>query len=213
MMYKHYGDKDYLIIENRVTLNKFALSSSPSSTSDYVVKAVYNWDRLTFCRPVDEWTMVEETNENYTFYCDIAYYKGVRDMQFYIVDNCGRVLVCHIEDTEQARIRVIIGQSVPLKLGRHVGITFWWNREGVLLAVQHVYTFKDSFQAIEFRVFEVPFSNGNWSDSEVTNLGSRILFLGPSSSFSIEASTDSSCEKNCIILHKQYYSIFPQKNC
>ncbi|KAL6178575.1 hypothetical protein ACLB2K_050093 [Fragaria x ananassa] len=67
--------------------NMFALSSSPSSKSDYLVMAVNRWKRLAFCRPGGEgWTIVNEEHVNHPAYHDITYYKG----QYYIVDAEGQ---------------------------------------------------------------------------------------------------------------------------
>ncbi|KAB2637585.1 F-box protein [Pyrus ussuriensis x Pyrus communis] len=113
---------------------------------------------------------------------------------FYAVDPYGTILVCEIEDPMQARTRVI----VP-KLPTELGFPFLCEKEylvespGALLLVTRSFV-----PTVEFRVFEVPLSNGDWSDgAEVKSLGTRTLFLGYNSSFSVESS-NYGCKANCI---------------
>lgn len=116
------------------------------------------------------------------------------------MDPYGTILVCEIEDPMQARTRVI----VP-KLPTELGFPFLCEKEylvespGALLLVTRSFV-----PTVEFRVFEVPLSNGDWSDgAEVKSLGTRTLFLGYNSSFSVESS-NSGCKANCI-----YYTNHP----
>ncbi|KAL6181056.1 hypothetical protein ACLB2K_047714 [Fragaria x ananassa] len=175
--------------------------SSPSSKSDYLVMAVNRWKRLAFCRPGgDGWTIVNEEHVNHPAYHDITYYKG----QYYIVDAEGQVWVCDIDDPKQARKRALNGHPIPVKPENFNQGQFYYLMEsgGVLLTVQCT---TKNYERRYFRVFEVPFDNGDWLDSEVTNLGNRTLFLGSCSSFSVEASTYSGCKTNCIYFNQPLY--------
>ncbi|KAL6181057.1 hypothetical protein ACLB2K_047714 [Fragaria x ananassa] len=131
--------------------------SSPSSKSDYLVMAVNRWKRLAFCRPGgDGWTIVNEEHG-----------------QYYIVDAEGQVWVCDIDDPKQARKRALNGHPIPVKPENFNQGQFYYLMEsgGVLLTVQCT---TKNYERRYFRVFEVPFDNGDWLDSEVHVLHSLL---------------------------------------
>ncbi|XP_050147593.1 F-box protein At2g26160-like [Malus sylvestris] len=198
---KHHSDLD---LSNLKTLfgdflvRKFVLSSSPSCSSDYTVM-IHSWERLAFCRPGigdQQWNVLMKSEKEDHLYFDITYYKG----KFYAVDAYGTILVCEIEDPMQARTRVI----VP-KLPEELGFPFLCEKEYLVESAGALLLVTRSFiPTFEFRVFEVPLSNGDWSDdARVKSLGNRTLFLGYNSSFSVESS-NYGCKANCI-----YYTNHP----
>lgn len=173
-------------------VGKFVLSSSPSWTSDYTVM-IHSCKRLAFCRRGlgdQQWNIIDSSKTSDRLYFDITYYEG----KFYAVDYFGEIYVCEIEDPKApAKTRVIVPR-LPYELKRPYIIEKLYLVEsaGALLLV------KCPVETIEyFRVFEVPMSDGNWSNSDVKNLGNRSLFLGCNSSFSVEAS-NYGCKANCI---------------
>lgn len=180
-------------------IKKFVLSSSPSLTSDYTVMVSTSYSReFAFWRPKDnEWTKIsseldpmESDRRSY----DIAYYKG----QFYIVELDGRVLVCDIDDPKKAKARVVVREMTMDRVSiDHNRQSYLVESAGALLLV---FRFRGTSRSLGFRVFEVPLSTGNWSDSkEVHSLGNRALFLSfNNSSFSIEVSDHSGCKADCI---------------
>ncbi|XP_062014422.1 F-box protein At4g35733-like [Rosa rugosa] len=184
-------------------IKSFALSASPSLTSDFVVMVLYHYRRgLAFCKEKDnEWTRVDARKRGNNSYFDLTYYRE----QFYVLDLHGRVLVCDIEDPKKAKTRVVVPQiprdtsfkDYPTRL-------YLVESAGTLLVVRVGYQDK----TIGFRVFEVPFSNCDWSYSKVKNLGNRTLFLNVlGSSFSIEASNYSGVKSNCIYFRSILFSL------
>ncbi|XP_040363955.1 uncharacterized protein LOC121049816 [Rosa chinensis] len=168
-------------------LGKFALSSSPSWTSDYIVM-FQSGHRFGFCRPGlgENWKCIVSWRD---LIMDLSYYKG----QFYFVHLSSRISVFDI-DKEEIRL---VAPEFPEEqlLGPNVRIKEHYLVEsaGVLLVVLFTTTAtKCEDQGLTFgcRVFEVPFTNSkSWSDSEVRSLGNRTIFLSKcSSSFTIEAS-------------------------
>lgn len=190
-------------------LDKFVLSSSPSLTSDFVVMVLLRCPRyLAFCRPkVDNaWTKVSLEHPNVLSLSgpsDIAYYKG----QFYFMNySSGDILVCDIDDTKKPKIRDDVVPYMPhnaklfLLRNNYVKQMYLVESAGDLLVVLRLNSKFDVRKTTGIRVFKVPFSTGNWYDSEVKNLGNRALFLGENnSSFSNEAlAYGSGCMANCI---------------
>ncbi|XP_062021266.1 uncharacterized protein LOC133737784 [Rosa rugosa] len=179
-------------------VGKFALSSSPSWTSDYIVM-FQSGHRFGFCRPGlgEKWKYKVSWGDLVT---DLSYYKG----QFYFVHLSSRISVFDI-DKEEIRL---VAPEFPKEqlLGPNVLIKEHYLVEsaGVLLVVLFTTTTtkcKDQGLTFGCRVFEVPFTNSkSWSDSEVRSLGNRTIFLSKcSSSFSIEASDYSGlCKANSI---------------
>ncbi|PRQ25819.1 hypothetical protein RchiOBHm_Chr6g0287791 [Rosa chinensis] len=180
---------------------KFALSSNPRSTLDYIVM-FQTATTLGFCRPGlggQGWKHLRFEGHNYIR--DLTHYQG----SFYVVDETGRVsVVCEIEDPKRAHLSVVAPEipSEEQLLGPKKGIKQLYLVEsaGSLLVVLCTSYHNQYESTIGCRVFKVPFSNGNsWSDSEVKDLGNRALFLSnSSSSFSIEGSGNSGCKPNCI---------------
>ncbi|XP_004292574.1 PREDICTED: probable F-box protein At1g44080 [Fragaria vesca subsp. vesca] len=192
-------------------IEKFALSTSPSGTSDYIVM-FHTRHALGFCRPGqlgdEDWKTIIVRDETMM---DVVYYKG----QFYFLYFSGRVSVFDI-DKEELRV---VAPSLPkeqllLLLGSNVRIKKRYLVEsgGVLLVVLFTaHTYSSEGLAFGCRVFEVPFTDSkSWVDSEVKSLGKRTIFLTPSSSsFSIEASDYSRCKPNCIYFMNDKI-IFPE---
>ncbi|XP_062028897.1 F-box protein SKIP23-like [Rosa rugosa] len=184
---------------NGSEITKFVLSSAPSLTSDYIVMVALATDCLrefAFWRPKDDaWTIISSPGSCWMpdeGRYDIAYYEG----QFYIVENDGRVLVCDIEDLKKAKTRVVVSE-MPI-LHEIAEKLYLVKSAGVLLLVISLW---EPYRSTNwFRVFEVPLSTGNWSNSvEVKNLGNCALFLSEnSSSFSIRVSDYSALKANCI---------------
>lgn len=180
-------------------IKKFVLSSSPSLTLDYTVMVSTSFPReFAFWRPKDnEWTKISSElnplkSDGRSY--DIAFYKG----QFYIIELDGRVLVCDIDDPKKAKARVVVTEMTMDRVSVEQFRQFYLvESAGALLLV---FRFRGTSRSLGFRVFEVPLSTGNWSDSkEVHSLGNRALFLSLSnSSFSIEVSDYSGCIANCI---------------
>ncbi|XP_004292216.1 PREDICTED: uncharacterized protein LOC101302039 [Fragaria vesca subsp. vesca] len=183
-------------------IRKFVLSSNPASTLDYTVM-FQTFSSLAYCRPGlgQGWTKLMFNGHNY--FRDLTYYQG----NLYVVEQSGKVsVVCDIEDPERAYLSVVAPEIPDQEklLGRMKGIKDLYLVEsaGSLLVVLCVFLHHQSETTVGFRVYKVPFSNGeSWSDSEVKDLGNRALFLSKSSSsFSIEVSGENSglCKPNCI---------------
>jgi hypothetical protein len=174
------------------SFRKFVLSSSPSSS--YIVMALMSDGVLIFCRPEEDeyWTRLHLTRGTY----DVTYYKG----QFYFLHYDGSLAACDFEDLKQRRIVV---PKMPSELTSHsLGVQkrlYLVEAAGDLVVVLRSH---ETPVKIGFRVFKVPFSNGNWqSEPEVKNLGNITLFLDTYSSFSVvddSSSNYSGCKANSI---------------
>ncbi|KAB2637588.1 F-box protein SKIP23-like [Pyrus ussuriensis x Pyrus communis] len=168
------------------------LMTHPSWTSDYTVM-IHSCKRLAFCRPGlgdQQWNVIDSSKTNDRLYFDVTYYEG----NFYAVDYFGEIYVCEIEDPKApAKTRVIVPRlPYEFKSPYIIEKLYLVESAGALLLV------KCPIETIEyFKVFKVPTSDGNWSNSELKNLGNRSLFLGCNSSFSVEAS-NYGCKANCI---------------
>ncbi|KAF8412279.1 hypothetical protein HHK36_000240 [Tetracentron sinense] len=80
-------------------IHKAIVSSSPSSTSDYVVMVIHGPKiQLAFARPGDEaWTTIEKTRPG--SYFDVIYYKE----KFYAVNSVGDVVVYDVQGPKSYR--------------------------------------------------------------------------------------------------------------
>lgn len=182
---------------DQFTVKKFVLSASPSWTLDYMVIVLYSSDILAFCRPEEDnkWSMIDKSYIRGSYFLDITYYQG----QFYAVDCFGNVLVCDIEDPKQANTRVVVSAMPEGLIYPCIQKLYVVELGGTLFVVSRTSKCVGCCHATdEFRVFEVPFRNGNWLDSEVKTLGNKCLFLGTNSSFAVDATKYSGCKANCI---------------
>ncbi|KAF8412288.1 hypothetical protein HHK36_000249 [Tetracentron sinense] len=177
---------------------KAIVSSSPSSTSDYVVMVIHGPNiQLAFARPGDEaWTTIEETRP--ARYFDVIYYKE----KFYAVNSLGVVVVCDVQGPNPTDLQIIAKAPKKLLAGCPRKI-YLVESSGTLLVVSR-YVHSDEvnevsvYQTTEFRVFKPDLSKSNGKWVELKNLGDRALFLGHSSSMSIVASDFPKCKANCI---------------
>ena len=177
------------------TIQKFALSSSPSWTVDFIVM-FHSSNCLGFCRPGlgENWTRINlwtQTSSERPLIMDLSYYKG----QFYFVYLSGCISVF---DIDKAEIRVVAPEFPKAQLlGPNVCIREQYLVEsaGDLLLVLCTTNMNDLLLTTGYRVFEVPFTNSkSWLESEVKSLGNKSIFLSKSSSsFSIEESDYSTC--------------------
>lgn len=181
-----------------VQYGKFALSDSPSTTSDFTLAMIFKCWRVRtvgFWRSKDEeWVIKEFTELDDTM--DITFYKG----EFYVVDSCARIVAANASDNTIRSVN--LGHTfVPNNM--QASNAFLVESDGALLLVLHKLKYvgpNDQHPGYlsrtpYFRVWEVNIEEGQ--TKEVENLGNRALFLGRSSSFSVQASPDG-CKPNCI---------------
>ncbi|KAF8412286.1 hypothetical protein HHK36_000247 [Tetracentron sinense] len=172
---------------------KAIVSSSPSSTTDYVVMVIHGPKiQLAFARPGDEaWTTIEETRP--TRYYDVIYYKE----KFYAVNSHGVVVVCDVQGPNPTELRIIAKMpdfDTKIYLVESAGALLVVSRYVDINIVNGVFI----YQTTKFRVFKPDLSKSNGEWLQLKNLGDRALFLGQSTSMSIVASDFPKCKANCI---------------
>ncbi|TXG47804.1 hypothetical protein EZV62_027098 [Acer yangbiense] len=182
---------ELLMMHNRYKslIHKCALSTSPSSSSDYTVMVIYEQDLryLAYCRAGDKtWTTVYSGQ---TMFHDVVYYKE----KFYAINSFNDIHVCDVRSdinlTVTQQVGNIPGELSKLKPER----LYMVESEGALLVVMGRKNYSDHSSW----VFSVDLSTNTWT--EIKDLGKRSLFLSQNSSVSIEISFDDNyCKSNCI---------------
>lgn len=194
-------------------VRKAVLSSSSSSTA--ILMIIYDdYFRLAFCNlgaHVREWTAIETRPAPFD---DVIFFKGY----FYAIAWTGVIVECDVTGATPTLARILTYiPSGMLRCGVFVESVYLVESTAKLWIVSRLgvrLLFKDEMTVIEegvefiknehgqdciygtydFQVLEYDLSSDSWR--EVKHLGDRALFLGHSSSFSIQG--DDSIKSNCI---------------
>lgn len=201
---------------------KFALSLSPSWTSDYAIMVIFNEYsnsepsylrrapcNVAFLKPgALMWTNIKLSQPAE----DLASYKG----QFYVVDCEGKLMVLDIEDPDHDVIKMkeivsvdygslkkVLDGKYPSHSYRQEDDQYYIvESEGALFLVQRNNVWKRSYwfqpyhEIVEFHVFEVNTSNKTLA--RLNSLGDKTLFFGSGPSLSVKVSGDTGCKVDCI---------------
>ncbi|GAB4827341.1 hypothetical protein Ancab_034228 [Ancistrocladus abbreviatus] len=174
-------------------IQKFALSSSPSQTPNYLMMIVYGVSATLACwRPGDDcWTKVETQQFDTGGFSDISYYKG----EFYAVAYTGQIVACAFDASKKVNVRLVA--NLKREFIGLIDKIYLVESGGRLLVVKR--GIKDDIADYKSTVFWVlELDVGNGEATEVKDLGNRSLFLGDNCSMSIEASERYGCKANCI---------------
>ncbi|GAB4831712.1 hypothetical protein Ancab_005724 [Ancistrocladus abbreviatus] len=174
-------------------IQRFALSSSPSLTQNYLVMIIYGVSATLACwRPGDDsWTKVETLQFDTGGFSDILFYKG----EFYAVAHTGLIVACAFDDPKIVKVRLVANLK-RLFVGL-IDKIYLVELDGRLLVVNR--GIKDDIANDSSTVFWVLDLDVRKGEAiEVKDLGNRSLFLGDNYSMSIEASERYGCKANCI---------------
>ncbi|KAK0586483.1 hypothetical protein LWI29_007793 [Acer saccharum] len=169
-----------------VYINKAILSSNPLLTSDYTVMVIYGRKGvLAYSKPGDKaWTTINTWKGKYF---DVTYYKG----KFYAINSHGEIMACDVRGDNPTIAQVVANMPYNIphwdkayiveSLGRLLVVM----RDGVCGRPIKEGSIGITYGTTEFRVYEVDLSTDNWT--RIKDLGNTSLFLGHSSSMSIES--------------------------
>ncbi|XP_055960043.1 uncharacterized protein LOC126661342 [Mercurialis annua] len=211
------------IVKHRLLLN-FALSSSPSVASDFMIMIIYyshGTMNVGFWKNGDcQWTDVDL--KLHTCDLDITYHNG----RFYIVCDVesGAEYVVHEIDIHNSQFVSISSKFLNLYpsllhlcnpywivgLSRELMIVTWGldyesrDEDGDIKIIEDLYTH------FEFIIQEIDFEKG--SCKKVTNLGHEALFLGFNSSFLVDVSNESKFKSNHIYFAENFQQTYSFKS-
>ncbi|KAL7244724.1 hypothetical protein ACSBR2_000149 [Camellia fascicularis] len=178
-------------------IKKVILSSSPSSSHNYIALAILNQTGdLAFRKNGEQsWRFIENTQS----YCeDAIYWNGL----FYAVNKFGEIAVCDVHGPSP-RVSII---GTPRQIGGDIQYLVSSSEE-LLLVTRYLDEFNDDqpdimFRTMQFRVYTLDLSGPKWD--RVTSLGDRMLFLGENSSLALSAPDFPGCKGNCIYYTDDY---------
>ncbi|KAF7850362.1 hypothetical protein BT93_L5579 [Corymbia citriodora subsp. variegata] len=154
-------------------VHKFALSSSPSVSDDYVVMVHVQPATFAFYRPRERaWTALTYWPKSQIM--DLMHYRG----RFVALDERCRVITFDPRGDDLQENRVALPKFMGWTTPHLVECS------GSLLVVWHMHDYFDSAPSVAFRVHKVDLDGGTWT--EVKSLGSVSVFLSYECSFSVE---------------------------
>ncbi|XP_021725270.1 uncharacterized protein LOC110692540 [Chenopodium quinoa] len=179
-----WHDRLYLHI-----FHKFALSESPSTTRDYTMAMIISSTLAFWGSGNDNWWTTP--NESYqTEFKDVIFYKG----EFYAIRFAGdirhvQVVACGNTSPCTPRLVVELGcyedsYSDKFYLVESVGMLLLVSRKVAKSFNKHEQEY--AYKTASFKVWEVNVIDGILT--QVNSLGNRALFVGFTSSFSVESS-------------------------
>ncbi|KAF5199489.1 F-box skip23-like protein [Thalictrum thalictroides] len=182
-------------------LKKVIISSTPSSSKDWIVMAIYHYHRkLAIARPGDvSWTTLETPLD---YVIDIIFFKN----QFYTVNCRGILMVCDIGDDVHSSKACVLTERLPKKTVQENMYLVELLGE-LLLVIKFVLDLDDrededneeiklpAYKTEKFEIYKLDFANKKWK--EVNSLGEYCLFLGFNTSVSVRA-VSGFLKKNCI---------------
>ncbi|TXG50526.1 hypothetical protein EZV62_023050 [Acer yangbiense] len=167
-------------------IHKVVLSSDPLLTSDSIVMVIHG-DKgvLAYSKPGDKaWTTINTWRGKYF---DFTFYKG----RFYAINSHGKIMACDVRGDNPTIAQQVANMpdNIPLcekvyiveSLGRLLVVI----RDGVSLRPIKKESSQTTYGNYGFRVYEVDLSTNNWT--RIKDMGNTTLFLGHSSSMSIES--------------------------
>ncbi|KAF8412280.1 hypothetical protein HHK36_000241 [Tetracentron sinense] len=151
-----------------VYIKKAIVSSSPSSSSDYVVMVIHGPNiQLAFARPGDDaWTTIEKTRPG--SYFDVIFYKE----KFYAVNSLGDVVVYDVQGPNPTELQIIA------KLPDFDSNIYLVESSGELLVVSRLFTVNECLgRSIQLRysgIWQVMQVNGNLATFDRLYRSSRL---------------------------------------
>ncbi|KAK4835292.1 hypothetical protein QYF36_007937 [Acer negundo] len=181
-------------------IHKCVLSSNPLSTTDFTLMVIHgSRGVLAYAKRGDKaWTTIKTW---YSSYSDVIYYKG----QFYALDCRGCIMLCDVGGDNPMEARQVADMPYEI-FEKYFMDLYIVESGGEFLVISREKTKSKPIKegsrlatydtTLHFHVFKVDLSTNTWT--KIYELGNRALFLGHSSSTSVEVLDNSFCQPNCI---------------